>query len=820
MVFGFVGRAVSRAWWLVLASWVVLLAAVQCAAPPWSSVVRDREFDFLPADSPSRRGEKMFAQAFPDDRLTTSNIVLVVRRTGSGGAYVEQDKKFIEDVLEPGLRQIAAAEGGLADEVRDTDEPLFTDDAKAPPPTPKRSVIARVRTPNAPGSGALLVSPDREVLLVVAELTTDFMAKHNWPTIAEVEDFVHGLRGRGELPTGMELTLTGSAVMGRDQSVAELSSARATETLTGVLVVAILVLIYRSPLLALIPLATVFLSVKLSLALLAILAGAGLVTLFQTIPIYVTILAYGAGVDYCLFLTARYREELGAGKPPAEAVAATVASQGSTLTASAFTVICGIGMMWFAEFGKFHEAGIAIPISVALVLCATLTFSPALLRLAGRWAFWPRGDMAVPGASGPSTPANPCDMIHPRGLSYGWEAVVRAVSCRPGLTWTATVAVMAPFAVAALLLHDRVSYDLIGNLPATAPSVAGTRALQQHFPAGVTGPVELMLIDPKADFHGEAGHALVARLTDRLRERREELDIADVRSLTAPLGITPAAKEALAAPRLPEDVRRQILTEAAEQRYTSDLGERKATATRLEIIFETGPFDRESARSLSRVEQAIRQELPPDTRADAAMFVAGPTASVRDLANVMQRDRVRIEVLVMVSVFVVLVLLLREFVVPVYLLLSVLFSYFVTLGVTFAVFWLFDPRGFTGIDWKVAIFLFAILIAVGEDYNIFLMTRVREERRRLGPLRGIAEAVVRTGPIISSCGIIMAGTFASLLLAATLSEMRQLGFALAFGVLLDTFVVRSLLVPSFLVLLDRSRERAAATHTTATFVKP
>jgi putative drug exporter of the RND superfamily len=158
------------------------------------------------------------------------------------------------------------------------------------------------------------------------------------------------------------------------------------------------------------------------------------------------------------------------------------------------------------------------------------------------------------------------------------------------------------------------------------------------------------------------------------------------------------------------------------------------------------------------------------------------------------------------SVFVILILVLRQFLVTLYLLLSVLFSYYVTLGVTFTVFWLLDPQGFVGLDWKVAMFLFTILIAVGEDYNIFLMTRIHEEERRHGPLRGITVALDRTGPVISSCGIIMAGTFASLL-AGSLTEMKQLGFALAFGVLLDTFVVRPILVPAFLILLHSGRLR-------------
>src|SRR5262249_33164796 len=132
--------------------------------------------------------------------------------------------------------------------------------------------------------------------------------------------------------------------------------------------------------------------------------------------------------------------------------------------------------------------------------------------------------------------------------------------------------------------------------------------------------------------------------------------------------------------------------------------------------------------------------------------------------------------------------------------------YYATLGLTFAVFWVLDPQGFAGIDFRVAIFLFTILIAVGEDYNIFLMSRIDEESARYGPVRGVTEALDRTGPIISSCGLIMVGTFASLL-AGSLMQMKQLGFALAFGVLLDTFVVRPVLVPAFLILLRTGRLR-------------
>ena len=155
------------------------------------------------------------------------------------------------------------------------------------------------------------------------------------------------------------------------------------------------------------------------------------------------------------------------------------------------------------------------------------------------------------------------------------------------------------------------------------------------------------------------------------------------------------------------------------------------------------------------------------------------------------------------SVFLILVVLLRKVALSAYLIFTVLFGYLVALGATYTFFALTDPY-FGGLDWKVPMFLFTILIAVGEDYNIFLMTRIQEEQKIHGPVKGVVEALSKTGRIISSCGIIMAGTFASLC-AGSLKGMIQLGFALAFGVLLDTFVVRPILVPAYLVLVHSGR---------------
>ncbi len=803
------GKLVAGRPGVVVGFWLALLAGLAVVAPAWDSVVQDGEFAFLPEDADSRVAERAFLAAFPEHQQA-SQIFVVVRRTTNSTGLTSADRKFVDEVLVPRLK---AAVGFVEnDDVADEPPPegQGIEPAQAAPQAER--LVTDIKWFKTRGIGSQLESTDNKATLVQIELKYEFLNKKNHPVVQAVEGVLEELRhetaprpdGPGDartasvMPGGLDLAVSGNAVFGRDTMKAAQDSAKATEFWTVILVVILLLAIYRAPLLALIPLATVALATEIARKALSVLAGWGWVDLFSGIETYTTVVVYGAGVDYCLFLIARYKEEMDSGATLHESVVLSLTRVGAALVASAGTVMCGIGMMVFAEFGKFQQAGVAITFGLAIVLLAALTFTPAMLRLIGRGAFWPRvpteridRDGGWLPSSSLATTLRDSDLFREM-----WRRICAALLKRPGTIWLTSVGIMLPFAIVGVIFFSYLSYGLLSELPDTAPSVRGSRAVQDHFPAGEIGPIQVLVRKPGLEFRrrGEP-RDLVEQLTKSLSERREELGLALIRSWTAPLGV-PARKEVDEGSVLVRAAREKLAYES----YVSNVDK---SATRLDLIPESDPFSRDSITQFNTFKQRFIDTLPEGLNG-AEVYFMGVTASVADLKVVTDRDQVRIDILVLGGVFLILVILLRRPMISLYLIASVFFSYLATLGVTFAVFWAMDPAEFAGLDWKVPMFLFTILIAVGEDYNIFLMTRIDEESEKYGPVLGVTHALDRTGSIISSCGIIMAGTFGSLL-AGSLMGMDQLGFALAFGVLLDTFVVRPILVPAYLILLHTGR---------------
>ena len=193
------------------------------------------------------------------------------------------------------------------------------------------------------------------------------------------------------LPEGLRRVVTGSAVVGHDMNTAANQSIESTTRTTVLLVVVILLIVYRSPLLAMIPLLTIALSVVASLKGIALLTEVPGIT-FQVINItrvFVVVVLFGAGTDYCLFLIARYREELRRGRSRADALREAIIQVGAALIASAGTVIVGLGMLYFSSFAKIQYTGPAIALSLTVALVAALTLAPVLLSWLRGAIFWP-----------------------------------------------------------------------------------------------------------------------------------------------------------------------------------------------------------------------------------------------------------------------------------------------------------------------------------------------------------------------------------------------------------------------------------------------
>ncbi len=766
-MYDLLGRLAVNHPWKVCAAWVALAVGLTLAAPSWRRQSQDDDIRFLPAHCPCVRGFQLLEQSFPQDVFASRAIVTVERPD----------------------RPLAADDFALVDRLA-----AALDDLRRAEPELKLGNVVSHRDGLV---GSRLVSDDKHSTLIQVSLGTPYLAVQTRTAVDRAEEQLRAVLADADDPP--QVRITGPAGIGRDLVRASADSLDHTTVATVALVVVVLLLVYRSPLLALVPLVTIGVSVWVALSLLALVTLIPGVHLVNISQVFAVVILFGAGTDYCLFLISRYREELGGGKPGALALQRSVRAVGGALAASAGTVICGLGLMGFAEFAKVRCAGPVIALGLAVGLAASLTLTPALLRLAGRSVFWP--GRVTPRLAGDSRRRDV------------WAAVSRWVVARPGWVFGGALAVLLPFA--GLGLWVTPTFSPIGDLSPTSGSVQGLEVIRRHFTPGETGPLTVLLASEN-DWDAPAGRELI----DHLSRGFGHLDnVAEVRSLTQPLGRplpelpkTGPASELLSGLLHWSGPGAGFINplKAAREHYLAtrpddELGPK--FVTRLDVVLKSDPFAPESAETLATVETWLHDFLP--SRAGAAgpvqAEVYGVTVHTRDLARVIERDRLRVNGLVLGGIFLILLALVRRPWLAGYLLATVLLSYYATLGMTtlFATAWGGKPLG--QVEWRVPFFLFTILVAVGEDYNILMVTRALQERKRHGPTEGVRRGLARTGGTITACGVIMAGTFATLMLAG-LGTLVQIGFALGVGVLLDTLLIRPFLVPAFLLLVWRGEE--------------
>jgi putative drug exporter of the RND superfamily len=676
-----------------------------------------------------------------------------------------------------------------------------------------------------PYIGHKLLSSDKRARLISVQLGNDFTAVGNIDVLNGVEAIVKEVRTlRTSLVSDrLQIEISGSAAFGADMLRAAASVVKKTEIVTILLVLVILAVVYRGPFLIAIPLASIGLSLAVSTAVIALLArdptdptsfGIGV---FTTTRIFVVVLLFGAGTDFCLFFLARNRELLQSHvvrtrRRMHQIVASGWRSVHNALVASAFTTIVGLALMWFSKFQKFQYNGPIIAISLAITMVVCLTFTPALLSALGRLAFWP-----VMRTNKDGTTVSP----KPSGWSNFWEVLATYIVARPATFMGGTIFLLMIPAVYGMACLGWVTYDLTEELSPSATSRRGAKLIAKFFPIEDGSPISVMLIRDQP-FDSD----------DTLRKACEGVcaslyidGVSSVRCLTDPLGDYPPGRKMGI---FEKDAWRRRFMQShrlTRDRYISSVDRLASRLAKFDVILSNNPFSIEATQTLTNVRELLTKEtqVPESPWFGAQVVTAGTTVGITDLRYITQRDQTRIQILVTVGVWGVLIVLLREWIVSTYLIFTVLLSYFATLGITYFIFSTVHAGDYNGMDWKVPLFLFVILVAVGQDYNVYLTTRIVEERRALPLKDAVRRALHLTGGIITSCGIVMAGTFVAMTSPAilhwvagilpagwiaddapVLRGITELGFALSFGVMLDTLVVRSILVPAFFVYWHRS----------------
>jgi RND superfamily putative drug exporter len=488
-------------------------------------------------------------------------------------------------------------------------------------------------------------------------------------------------------------------------------------------VIVLLLITYRSPILWLLPVISAGVALISAEAIIYLLAAhAGLTVNAQSAGI-LDVLVFGAGTDYALLLTARYREELRRHEDRHVAMVVALRRAGPAIVASAGTVILSLLTLSFAELNSTKSMGPVLAIGVAVALLAMMTLLPALLVITDRWVFWP-----VKPAYGSTEPTT-------NGM---WARVGRRILVSPRTVWIATTLVLGAMAIGltGLQAHGLTNAQSFRGHP---DSVAGQAVLNQHFPGGSGEPVQVF-----------ASPAAGAQVATALRS------VDGLTGVTAPVTIDGHAY--------------------------------------LEATLTSAPDSQAAYATIDRTRDAVHA-VP-----GAGAQVGGTTAINLDVQRAAAHDRNLIIPIILAVVFIILCLLLRALVAPVMLIATVVLSFAAALGVS-ALF--FDHVfNFGGADTSFPLFVFVFLVALGIDYNIFLMTRVREEAQHHGPRSGALTGLSATGGVITSAGAVLAGTFA-VLATLPVTFLTEIGFAVAFGVLLDTLIVRSVLVTALNLDLGR-----------------
>jgi putative drug exporter of the RND superfamily len=678
--------------WKVIAAWVAATVAIVGLAPGLGEVINRDQTEFLPSSYESVQAMDLAESAFGTGNQASATVVL---KRSAGGELTEADQ---------------ARAGEIAQRLRS----------------------AGIERVTAVVTGPQALSPNKQVQLINVGL----QGIGDDPKLLDAVQRIRDVVKPAVDGTALRYAVTGDAALYLDNQDAFDTALVIVGIATVVLIIGLLLLMFRSPVAALLPIVTVGLVGAIAPGLIALCAKAFNFQVDQSLQIIMTIVLYGVGTDYIVFLLFRYRERLRAGDDPKQALVTAVSRIGEVIVSAAAAIMIAFSALLLAVFAGFRSFGPGLVISVALMALAVVTLVPAVVSLLGTKVFWPSKSW----------------QRTPRGSTF--QRLGRFTARRPAIVALASAGVMVALALG--MLGFKTNYDQSAQLPGGTESARGVEDLQSGFPVGALSPTSVFV-----------------RGDGKLDKAELESFAAELQRVPGVGGVMPAGPDGSAA-----------------------LVNADGTVAKIDLLLSSGPY---TNASLELAGGHLRDVARDSAPAGTTVFVGGLSSAFADIRDANNRDLLVIFPVAGVFIAIVLALLLRSVVAPLYLMAAVVLGYLSTMGATVIVFLGLGDANGLGFALPMLVYLF--VVAIGTDYNILMIARLREEARAGHDPRAAADlAIEHAGPSVGAAGLILAGTFASMLLA-TVAFLKEMGFAVSIGILISAFVMSMFLVPSVTALL-------------------
>ncbi|SDC08350.1 putative drug exporter of the RND superfamily [Shouchella lonarensis] len=685
---------------LVLVGWLVLMMVLTMVAPSAKKEATSISSSGLPEGAQSLVGEALSSRYFDEQEGVPALFVYHAER-GLTETALAQVATFTADIGEKGWPEVAAVLPfeHMPDEIQ-----------------------------------AQFLSDDQSTLVLPLFLQEGLESS----VLSEVLTKLEGHSKTFIDANDVTLYVTGPAGIATD-ATAIFANADLTLIFTSIaLIFVLLIVIYRSPILAILPLVGAAIVYQVIDGLLGIVAKTGVEIETQALSI-MSILLFAALTDYALFIVSRFREELQKQADTSRAMKKALNGVGSAIFFSGTTVIAALLILFVATYGVYRNFAPVFSVAMVMILLAGLTLLPALYVLVGKRAFWP----FIPKV-GPS----------PASASKIWGRISTFVTKAPMVKG---IVVLVLFLVMAVnVTQIQFSFNLMKSFPEETPSRIGLEVMEEKFPAGAFTPTTV---------------TVDAREGERLTEER-------LWALHRALALQPGVRE----------VDAPIISEVEPNVAT------------LEMRFENDPYDVQTLAQLGEVVEQEQVLLAEAGLADTRMYFSGETAEQVDIRQVNERDLFVILPLVTLVIMLLLGIQTKSLIAPLYMMFSILLSYGASLGASYFIFQ--HMLGYDMMSYRIPLYTFVFSVALGVDYAIMLVTRIQEEMRAHPLKKAVQIGLHTTGGVISSAGLILAATFA-VLMTQPLLELYMFGFIVALGVLLDTFVVRTVLVPALMIQLGK-----------------